>query len=148
MEQLIAVIVAWLSFNYALPDDAPMPTVRYAAPAQIAQMRLRPFASLNDAAVAREVARQEVVAIYDDDRATVYLPHGWTGRDPVESSVLVHELVHHLQAVAGIRYACPQEREALAFRAQEEWLRLFGSSLERAFSIDGLTLLVRTTCGY
>lgn len=148
MEQLMAVIVAWLSFNFGLPDDAPTPTVHYAAPKQIALMRLRPFVNLNNDALFREVAKQEVVAVYDDSRATIFLPHGWTGRDPVESSILVHELVHHLQAAAGLRYACPQEREALAFRAQEEWLQLFGSSLERAFSIDGMTLLVRTTCAY
>jgi hypothetical protein len=62
-------------------------------------------------------------------------------------SVLVHEIVHYLQDVAQLRYSCPQEREALAYEAQERWLGLFGTSLEAEFDIDRLTLLVTTRCG-
>ena len=60
----------------------------------------------------------------------------------------MHEAVHHLQNTAGLTYACPQEREALAYQAQEKWLGLFGRSLASEFQIDGLTLLVNTKCLY
>jgi hypothetical protein len=34
-------------------------------------------------------------------------------------------MVHHLQTVGGLKFACPQEREELAYKAQERWLELF-----------------------
>ena len=57
-------------------------------------------------------------------------------------------MAHHLQAEAGLRFGCPAEREKAAFAAQEAWLEAFDSSLERAFEIDPLFLLVSTHCGF
>ena len=45
-----------------------------------------------------------------------------------------------------MRFACPGERETLAYRAQDAWLGLFGESLESAFGIDAATVLVATVC--
>jgi hypothetical protein len=58
----------------------------------------------------------------------------------------VHEMVHHLQNVAGRQYRCPGAREKLAYRAQERWLGLFGLSLAAAFEVDPMTLRVSTAC--
>ena len=55
--------------------------------------------------------RQSIVSVYDDKTKTIVLPVGWQGISPAELSELVHELVHHLQTVAGLTYACPQEAE-------------------------------------
>ena len=60
--------------------------------------------------------------------------------------MLVHELVHHLQNVGHAAYACPQEREQLAYEAQEKWLNLFGLSLSSEFKLDRTTLVFSTTC--
>jgi hypothetical protein len=90
--------------------------------------------------------QNEIMAIYVDATNTIYLPEGWTGQTPMELSVLVHEMVHHLQSIAGLRYECRQAREKLAFLAQDRWLDLFGQSLGSAFGIDPFTLLVRTRC--
>ena len=87
-----------------------------------------------------------VEAFYDDKTRTIFLPKGWTGRSPAELSVLVHEMVHHVQNVAGLTYACPEEREKIAYAAQRQWLALFGRDLMREFKIDPMTLLVRTNC--
>lgn len=69
-----------------------------------------------------------------------------TGSTPAESSVLVHELVHHLQKVAGLLYDCAEVREKLAYQAQARWLEHFGTSLAEAFQLDPMTVLVRTNC--
>jgi hypothetical protein len=42
-----------------------------------------------------------------------------TMNGPRQLSVLVHEMVHHLQASADMRFACPAEREAVAYRAED-----------------------------
>jgi len=91
-------------------------------------------------------AGRATMAVYDDATRTIYLAEGWNRTDPAELSILVHELVHHLQAGAQLRYECPQEREKLAYAAQERWLGLFNLTLASEFEMDPFTLLVRTRC--
>ena len=90
--------------------------------------------------------RTETVALYDDRDNTIYLPTKWTGQTPAEVSVLVHEMVHHLQNIAKAKFECPQAREQLAYAAQQKWLALFGRNLNDEFQIDPFTLLVTTRC--
>jgi Domain of unknown function (DUF6647) len=90
--------------------------------------------------------QREAVAIYDHQTMSIVLPDGWSGRSPAELSVLVHEMVTHLQNLGGLKFACPHEREKLAYLAQERWLNLFERDLLRDFEIDSFTLLVTTAC--
>ena len=92
--------------------------------------------------------RREVVAVYSFPNDTIYLPEGSTGNTPAELSVLVHEMVHHLQNRAGAKFACIQESEAMAYAAQERWLGLYGHNLLADFEVDAFTLLASTRCFY
>ena len=38
-----------------------------------------------------------VMAVYSDATHAIMLTHSWTGQTPAELSILVHEMVHHLQ---------------------------------------------------
>jgi hypothetical protein len=134
---LIDIIATWLEANFDLPSTEKLPTLATLPAAELVEIRYGPGST---------VAPGEVVAAYDDDTQTIYLAEGWTGRSPAQLSVLVHEMVHHLQASADMRFACPGEREVVAFRAQEAWLELFGQDLESAFGIDRAMLLFATVC--
>lgn len=134
---LLDTIVLWLSANFDLPASGQAPLLATLTAADLVLMRYGAEA---------QVAPGEVVALYDDAGGTIYLSEGWTGHSPAELSVLVHEVVHHLQAVSDQRFACPAERERLAYRAQGEWLALFGETLTTAFDIDPAALLVGTVC--
>jgi len=90
--------------------------------------------------------QREVVSVYDDAKKTIYLPQDWAADTPAELSVLVHEMAHHLQNVGRLKFACPQEREQLAYEAQDRWLGLFGHNLNDDFESDALTLPVSTKC--
>ena len=153
MEALLTTIILWLSINYDLPAGDTLPAVRLADPAQIAFLHYQAFDASSQARVlamngALPLAeRRVVVSVYDARRDEILLPYGWTPRKVADLSALVHEAMHHLQARANLKYPCPQEREKLAYEAQEKWLGQFGTSLEREFQIDGLTLLASTTCG-
>jgi hypothetical protein len=83
-----------------------------------------------------------------DAERTIYLSTAWTGDSPADLSVLVHEMVHHQQNLAGEKFECHQEREKLAYAAQERWLNRFGHSLEADFELDGFSLLAKTRCLY
>lgn len=109
----------------------------------MAQIRYRGSAS--NQAMPLDMGR-DIVAVYDDLKRTIYLPEAWTGVTPAEQSLLVHEMVHHMQNVGNLKYECPDAREKLAFSAQEQWLQLFDQTLAGEFGLDPFTLLVRTSC--
>lgn len=83
---------------------------------------------------------------YADARA-MYIPgmvildnEAWDADDPVQISLLVHELVHHAQLFSKRKYACPDAKEYEAYTLQNKWLEDQG---ERPFAsqawIDEMT---------
>ena len=161
-QALIKAIKYWLSFNFKLRATYPDPYIELAEPEKIIVLRYRGFLSdwprdivhidqhgpvpFEDMMASRE--RDVPKAVYDNEMKTIYLPKDWAGSTPAELSILVHEMVHHLQGATKTRYECPQAREQLAYAAQEKWLGLFGRNLESEFEIDPLTLVVSTRCIY
>jgi Domain of unknown function (DUF6647) len=147
MQSLLTVIVTWLSRNLGLPAVYDHPRIEFVPAAQMDALRARIAGSVASAELGRESGRS-VEAFYDDANRTIYLPQGWVGVAPEELSVLVHEMVHHLQNVGGVKYACAQAREKPAYQAQDKWLAQFDRNLTDAFELDPLTVLVRTHCLY
>jgi hypothetical protein len=150
MPALLSAIATWLEDIFGLAAAGDPPRVEFTTPARITAMRYGPLASGLQATPSDHRgtigAGHSVVAVYDDSRQTIYLPEGWSAASPADISVLVHEMVHHVQARAQHKYYCPQEREKLAYEAQERWLARFGRSLQGEFEIDPVTLLVQTSC--
>ena len=107
--------------------------------------RLLSLAS-RDNVSAGDAATDRTVAIYVDSEQTIYLPDNFTARTPVELSVLVHELVHHMQNLAKLRFDCPQAREKIAYLAQQRWLVQFGQDLSDQFQVDPFTVFVKSAC--
>jgi Domain of unknown function (DUF6647) len=149
---LLGAIAAWLSRELDLPAIERYPAVAIVSADAITSLRYRGLLPPGSRAGAgAEMARpstDDTLAIYADDSQTIYLAEGWSGRTPADLSVLVHEMVHHVQNVQGLKHECPQAREKLAYRAQDRWLALFGHSLETDFELDGFSLLVKTGCFY
>ena len=153
LDSLLNVLVTWLSVNFELPEIFELPRIEIIPPAKMLEIRYSRFSQSSPTGAAARIGRSsfaelghDVFAIYDDEGRTIYLPEGWTGRSPAEVSVLVHELVHHLQNVGGLKYDCAGEREKPAYRAQSRWLELFDKNLADEFNLDPMTVLVRTNC--
>lgn len=134
---LLDTIELWLVANFGLRPASEAPDIVTVPASRLVEIR---YGS------ASQVSPGEVVAAYDEANRIIYLTEGWTGRTAAELSVLVHEMVHHLQASASMRFACPAEQEVLAYQAQNAWLQLFGMDLESTFGIDPALLLVATVC--
>jgi hypothetical protein len=134
---LLEVMTLWIEANFGLPAVAQMPALVSLPAEELSARRYGPGAV---------VPTHGVVALYDEAQSTIYVSDEWTGHTVADHSIILHELVHHMQAASGSRFACAGERETLAYRAQDAWLSLFGESLESAFGIDRLTILVTTTC--
>lgn len=134
---LIEIIELWFVANFDLAPAGGPPDLVTVAPSRLVEIRY---------GTASAVSPGQVMGAYDQTVGTIYLAEGWSGRTPEQLSVLVHEMVHHLQAANGMRFACPAEREAIAYEAQDAWLRLFDKDLESAFGISPTTVLVATVC--
>jgi hypothetical protein len=138
--EMLAAIGDWLATERGLPEVSELPRIEFDSPERLLAMRL------GGAPSAGGGPTPDLTALYHDAERTIRLPQGWTGATPAEVSILVHEMVHHVQNVAGLRYDCPEARERPAFAAQEAWLAQSGGDLASVFGIDPLTLLVRTRC--
>ena len=151
-QEMLTEIVKWLASNFDFPAIYDHPIVELARPLKITAMRYKGVLpdrwredSIDDPAV-HAAHQREVIAVYNDTTKTIVLPESWSGATPAELSILVHEMVHHLQNLAKLRYECPAAREKLAYRAQDQWLKRFGQDLETAFEVDMFTLLVTSSC--
>jgi hypothetical protein len=136
VEALAAAIGAWLGVAYDLPR-APLPAIRFSSSAAMTE--------LYRGADAVAAGGRAVVALYDRQAQTIHLPQGWTGSSVAELSMLVHEMVHHLQQAAGHRPACPAQGEALAYEAQARWLAEVGVAEP---AVDPLFVKLLAVCGF
>ncbi len=137
MQGLQSVIVNWLSARFELPAAYDHPRVELLPAERISELRYGNSGL---------TSHRDVVAVYDDSARTIYLNERWTGRSVADLSVLVHEMVHHLQHLGGASFACPAAREELAYHAQAQWLAFFGADLFQEFELDPITLKLTTAC--
>jgi len=153
MQALLTVMALWLSANGELPPIEEHPRIELVSSERMMEQRKERLASGNKEDTLYEKlgvteTGPDIHAYYGDAERTIYLPDTWTADSPAQVSLLVHELVHHVQNVSGANHPCPAAREKAAYRAQSQWLELMGTSLEAEFGIDAMTLLVRTNCMY
>lgn len=148
-QALLKAIVTWLSNNFDLPKHTAYPAIRFEPARKIATFRYTGLVSDRPEDMAMvPPGQRETVASYDPLTKTIILPEGWTGDTPADLSMLVHEMVHHLQHAAHMKYECVPASEELAYAAQDKWLGLFGHDLATDFGLDGFTLLVAVRCIY
>jgi hypothetical protein len=146
---LLDEIVSWLASNFDLPTTQDRPNIQFAAKAEMTRMRVADrvhWQGFSQDAEVGQMSDRAVVAIYDTASKTVFLPDGWVGKSPADQSVLVHELVHHLQNMAKLKFECPAAREKAAYLAQDKWLARFGKRLEDEFEVDMFTIVVSSAC--
>ncbi len=140
-QALLATIAIWLTTNFDLPATATLPTLKLIPPDTIAALPYHSLAPTGGDAGG-------FVALYDGSRRTIYLSKAWRGDTPAQVSILVHEMVHHLQEMTAQNFECREEKEELAYAAQDRWLALAGSSLKEEFGVDAFTVMARSACLY
>ena len=113
MEALLTAIALWLSINFQLPANLNHPAIKFVSAAEmIAPLKKN---KLRTGDVSASEISWDIVSLYSNESKTIFLLDGWTGKTPAELSILVHEMVHHLQNVGQLKFACPEEREELAY---------------------------------
>lgn len=95
--------------------------------ADVPPIRVTSFARLRElSGLSSDAEWIRPAAFYSKSEHLIYLADGWNKNDPVDQSILVHELVHHLQIEDHIQLACWGRYEAQAYEIQIRWLRTQG----------------------
>ena len=89
----------------------------------------------------------DIRALYSPKNHIIYLPEKWNPNDLHDRSALLHELVHHLQALNKVKAKCLAACEPQAFHLQIEWLREQGIQDPHKFiDVDEFTISVISQC--
>jgi hypothetical protein len=88
---------------------------------------------------AEEPTGFNIGAFYSEKDHTVYLPDSWHPNDLRDRSILLHELVHHLQYLNRVKATCASELEWQALHLQVDWLGEQG--VQEPFELIGINPL-------
>lgn len=148
MIALVVALMVWASAYTGLPLPSTVPNILFEDACEIQRI----YADDPDLECAGE-DQFRVVATYNMVTKTMYLPDTWSPADLIHVSNLLHELVHHLQAEAGI---LPTEVECVgrdiewpAYKTQIAFLEatgLSGPAVVDAMGLNDLTLVLLTSC--
>ena len=131
LQDLVLELEDWLDENTSLPRRTSRPVIRW--------VDFGPVAPPPSSRLAVHNANSR--GFYDPDNQTIWLIRPWSGSDPNDASVLLHELAHHRQASSGHWY-CPGAQELPAYRLQQAWLD--GFRLEA--NINWIAVILESGC--
>lgn len=131
LPELVSRLDDWLDGRTDLPRRGATPMIRMVSAAEAAFLR--------GAHVRHHGGRTR--GLYDPETAVIHLVRPWSARDPYDVSVLLHELVHHRQAVSGHWY-CPGAQELPAYRLQRDWL----GGMEMKPDVNWIAVVMEASC--
>jgi hypothetical protein len=135
VKDLVIAILAWIAVQLGVQPPV-APQIEFASPQQMAQLA---YGSCQPTL--------PVTALYDRKTHTVYLDKGWQPDDLRNQSILLHELVHHVQESHQFPYPCMAAREGAAYSLQVKWLREHGvADPFSLLNINEITILLASAC--
>ena len=141
----MTALVTWISDNFEIPADYHHPRVVPMSSFVVIYL-LQQLNPTDQRKAVNIDEMRKVMSFYSPESKTIYLPRGWAGETPAQLSMLVHELVHHLQNLSHATFACPAAEDELPYEAQEKWLNMFGRSLFSEFGLERTSVLLATKC--
>lgn len=110
MQETLQVLFFWVLLKVGAPPIVPPPDVKFVTQQELSKM----YEGQSPVAATPS-------AIYNFKDRTIYLPTGFKGDTAEEQSTLVHELVHHLQAVLDVSRGNICLIELDAYVIEDEW---------------------------
>lgn len=144
MKTLMTALMVWASAQTGLPVPDTHPTVVMADSCEIErEYRGDPnWACTGDG--------MRITAIYNQETRTMTLPDTWSPDSLYDVSILLHELVHHMQAEQGLtngKVECPgRDIERPAYEAQLAFIEATGLPGFQTLGINGLAYNMLTNC--
>lgn len=139
MYYLMLSLMVWAASFTGLPVPDTMPTIHMTTNQKIFE-HVRPNQEY------KEDSGFTVRALYDHDTSTIWLNENWNPDNLVDLSIMLHELIHHMQYESGNEYECHAAMEKEAYAAQIAWVEAAGEDPWKLLNMNALFVFYVTTC--
>ena len=136
MKELITMLLMWIGQSTMYNVDIPHPKVVMMPPQELNEQYLA--SSLDKTAHI-----EELWAYYNTKNQTIYLRADFRQYDSWHKSILVHELLHHVQHHNKVKFQCINQMEEEAWPLQKKYLKEFHNI---DWQYDELWYLLISTC--
>lgn len=113
MKTLLASLLVWISVETDYNVDFPHPTI-----VSVSQIELEKIYYKGDVAP----PGVELHAFYKADTDEIYLSNEWNLYNAFDRGVLLHEVLHYIQDMNNVPYACIGELEKEVWPLQKKYL--------------------------
>jgi len=138
MKELMISLLFWIGVNSSLPiEGVVLPKVEFISSEEMHSMM--------NMKMPKDITEVQVKALYYIPDKIIYLRNDWNKTEALDRSVLLHELVHHLQK--NDEYECREKREEEAYELQFTYMREHNiENPKRVLHIGDLFYTVMTSC--
>ena len=145
---IMMVLMTWASAQLGVVVPDTLPEVVFAPPTEIAC--IAKGIEAEDCPSEIDPTKMYARALYNTATRIMYLPNTFDSEKYADVSILVHELVHHVQTEYRLSYLCQGALERKAYDLQAKWLDDHGHDgwqvLETELDIDRFTTFIMTMC--
>ena len=134
MKSVIAALMLWISANTNYQTNFNPPRIVQMSQAALEQKYYQGKA--NDS---------HLHAFYSPLNETIYINKEFDVNDPFNQSILLHEILHHVQFKNGVKYRCIAELEQEAYPLQQQYLLEVHNLL---WEYDTLYLKIISSCDF
>ena len=132
MKEILVALLLWIGTNSNNNTDISLPTVLFMEQEQMESVY---YVDQNRSG--------HLYGFYNIEKDIIVLPDTWDRNDPWHLSVLLHELVHYVQDINGIKFQCTAEMEKDSWPLQKQYL---ANEHEYHWEYDALWHMVISTC--
>ena len=133
MKEILTALMIWLGANTPFSTNFDVPKVVFLPQNQLEQM----FYGDN------KYEPDQLHGMYNKEIDTIFLPDDWDRREAWDMGVLVHEMVHYLQDMNEMKFACSREMEKKAWPIQQYYLK---KEHDYDWDYDKLWFIVISSC--
>ena len=105
MKEILTALMIWLGANTPFSTNFDIPVVMFLPQEEMNSMYYKD----------NEHEQKSLHGMYDQENDIIYLPDDWDRRSAWDMGVLVHEMVHYLQDMNEMKFACSAEMEKMAW---------------------------------
>jgi len=156
MIELIMSLMVWISVhtNYIIPDP---PSIVLNTKVELRdtiygckELKTKNPTKWNEICREMDWQAKSVVAVYNHDSKVIHLPIYFDLKKLSHQSILLHELVHHIQYANEYnkKVQCMEELEAQAYTLQEKWLKENNTEMPDDLKIGPIMRSLVTTCSH
>ena len=143
LKEIIVTLLIWISQNSSFeitnPNEYPLPVITF-----ISQEEIHFIVTKKDI---KENTIFIIQAAYIPENNILYLPHDLKLDTLSFKSILIHELVHHIQNINDISYPCDGHTEKDAYNLEMKYLIQNGiEDPYEMMDLDPLSLVLITQC--